>query len=308
VGSTSLYLYLERRDPSNAGASVGRLLLGDVSLHPQAKAATLALNLEFFADETMKSDPPADWVTMAATVRTNNPPTEPVGTVLIEHHQRPPFPPLPLNRRTEVHWEWQLLPSDVELVERVRAANDPAAPIWLGLDVQAILATPEGVLGVNGHTQITIELSLWQRLLTQLHYTTSPSGLAALSSSTYADPSWREAARRLEPARNHLRRGETYPALEACLSQLEAFVTAPYRDASWKERLASLPDQKAIGVAGWLAGLGDYLNKVGHHRDRQEREPAGDLAAMPADQWEAELAVASTQLAITYLLRQTNLA
>lgn len=302
--SSSLHLYLERREPTSGGRPVGRLLLGDVSMHPQNKAATLALNLEFFADDAMKSDPPADWVAMSATLRTSNPPTEQVGRVQIEQFQRPPFPPLPLNRLTELQWDWRLLPTDVELVERIRGANDPSAPIWLNLEVQGIVTIPEGVRGVYGSAQITIELSLWQRLLTQMGYTTSPSGLAALSDSVYADNSWREAARRLEPARNHLRRGETYSALEACLSQLEAFETAPYRDASWKERLASLPDQKAVGVAGWLAGLGDYLNKVGHHRDRREREAAGDLAIMPADQWEAELAVASTQLAITYLLRQ----
>lgn len=304
MGNSSIYLYLERREPTNAGGNVGQLLFGDVSQHPQNQAGALALNLEFFADEATKLDPPADWVAMTATVRTTNPPTVPIGTVKIDHLQRPPFPPVPLNRRSEVQWEWQLLPSDVEQVERVRAAGDPSAPIWLAIEVRAILNTPEGVRGVNGNGQITIELSLWQRLLAQLNYTTSPSGLVALSNSVYADTSWREAERRLETARKHLRRGETYPALEACLSQLEAFATAPYRDASWKEQLASLPDQKAVGVAGWFAGLGDYLNKVGHHRDRGGREPAGDLAVMPADQWEAELAVASTQLAITYLLRQ----
>lgn len=302
--SRSLNLYLERRDPLSAGRTVGRLLLGDVSSPSQDKAGRLALHLEFFADEAMKSDPPADWVAMSASLWTGNRPAEQVGLVQIDQFQRPPFPPVPLNRLTELEWEWQLLPTDVELVERIRAANDPSAPIWLNLEVQGIVTTPEGVRGVYGDSQINIELSLWQRLLTHMGYTTSPSGLAALSNSVYADDSWREAARRLEPARNHLRRGETYPALEACLSGLEAFVTAPYRDASWKERLASLPDQKAIGVAGWLAGLGDYLNKVGHHRDRQEREPDGDLAVMPANQWEAEIAVASTQLAITYLLRQ----
>lgn len=80
----------------------------------------------------------------------------------------------------------------------------------------------------------------------------------------------RQAAVRIIPGRVYIH--------QVLASQLEAFVTARYRDVSWKEQLALLPDQKVIGVAGWLAVLGDYLNKVGHHRDREAREPAGDLA------------------------------
>lgn len=188
------------------------------------------------------------------------------------------------------------------MVEQGRSAS-PASPIHLQLSVEGVAETASGVLGVTGEGTFRIELSQWHRLLEQIGYTISPSILASLSSGALDEPGWREAAKRLEPARQHLRRGEDYAALEACLGQLEALATAPYQQQSWKSLLETMPAQKAESLGKWISGLATYLNRVGHHRSRDQRDPDGDLAIMPVDHWEAELAVASTQIALSYLLR-----
>lgn len=298
----SVSLYLELRETTNADAFVGRLLLGDVEAHPSIQGV-LVLNLEFFAQPTMQTDPPANWAAMSAKLHTTTSPAYTVGSVKIEHLQRPPFPPVPMNRQTSVQWIWELFPADVEAVERQRASADPSAPLYFSLHIRGIVDTPRGVLGVQGSGQIKIELSQWQRLLKSSGYTIGPSGLVALSNAVLEDNSWKEATRRLDPARSQLRRGSTHAALEQCLSQMEAFVTAPYTPSSWIKALGGQPEQKRTAIAAWMAGLATYLNRVGHHRDRGDRDSAGDLALMPAEHWEAELGVTATQMAIAYLLR-----
>ncbi len=87
-----------------------------------------------------------------------------------------------------------------------------------------------------------------------------------------------------------------------CLRQFERIVTAPYSRDSWKG-LFDVPGQKEDGMVAALAGHCTYLNKVGHHRSRQERDQDGGLVEMPVDQWEAELAVGTSQFLLAYALR-----
>ena len=299
--SSELWLYFRRRQAGNAGASAGRLLINDVEA--STVTGSLVIRLEFLPS-TDSSDPenPTNWVSLNATIRTQISPIQEVGTVKIDHPNQPPFPPTPPNLSTSVQWSWQLLPRDVEVIERIRSLS-PSSPIHLQLAVDGIAQTSSGVLGVAGDGTFRIELSHWHRLLEQMGYSMSPSMLATLSSGSLDEPSFREAAKRLEVARQHLRRGEDYAALEGCLGQLEALATAPYRQESWKALLEKLPEQKAESLAKWIAGLATYLNRVGHHRSREERDEDGDLAIMPLNHWESELAVASTQIALSYLLR-----
>jgi len=226
--------------------------------------------------------------------------------VRIDHDSQPPFPPTPPGRITSVAWPWPLLPEDVELIERGHNSQ-PASPIYVDLFVDGIAQTADGVFGVEGHASVKIEVSQWRRLLEQVGYSIAPSGLAALSAVALADDNWREAAKRLEPARDALVRGETHAALETCLGQLEGLETAPYKIETWKKCFAAMPDQKGDSLAAWAAGLGTYLNRVGGHRSRDERDQEGEVTSMPLDHWEAELTVAYTQILIAYLLRLATL-
>jgi hypothetical protein len=299
--STDLPLYLRRRQAGFAGTSVGRLLVHDVE--QGQRPGTLALHIEFFPDaESSRPDAPTYWVSLAASIRSQHTPAQEVGTVRVGAANQPPFPPTPPNMQLHVKWDWELLPSDVEILERSRLSN-PAAPFYVQLFVEGVIQTQDGVFGVEGNASIKIEQSQWQRLMQQTGYSVAPSGLVSLSGAAIGDTAWLEAIGRLMAARSHLQRGEGYAALEACLDQLEAIVTNPYQPEAWKQRFVGLPEQKADSLARWIAGHATYLNRVGHHRDRQERDDQGDLVAMPLNQWEAELVVASTQFLLAYVLR-----
>jgi hypothetical protein len=67
--------------------------------------------------------------------------------------------------------------------------------------------------------------------------------------------------------------------------------------------MVSYLTRRGVGIAALLSGLATYCNKVGHHSDREWRDESGDLQPMPLDQWEADLAVAVSQFALTYALR-----
>jgi hypothetical protein len=150
---------------------------------------------------------------------------------------------------------------------------------------------------------LVIELSQWERLLQNLEYSLPPSHPALAGLPSLDHPSWKDATARLQNARSHHRSGEDYDALRECLSALEAVVHAPYNKESWKQRLTKLPDQKAEGLAELFSGVATYCNRVGHHRDRNARNAAGDLAPMPLDHWEADLMLGAAQFVLTYAIR-----
>jgi hypothetical protein len=151
--------------------------------------------------------------------------------------------------------------------------------------------------------QLQVELSRWDRLLQALGYTVPPSQASVVTRGAQEELGWADATKRLENARLHLRHGEDYDALRACLSALEGFVSMPYNAQSWKSGLTSLQDQKADGLAGLLSGFATSCNRIGYHREHQNRDDAGDLPVMPLDHWEADLAVAVSQYLLTYVSR-----
>jgi hypothetical protein len=67
--------------------------------------------------------------------------------------------------------------------------------------------------------------------------------------------------------------------------------------------LEEMPDQKADGLAKLFSGFATFCNKIGHHRDRSQRDAAGNLTAMPLNHSEANIAVAIAQYILMYPLR-----
>jgi len=198
----------------------------------------------------------------------------------------------------------------VERVEATRAIQ-PSAPIYFRIEVEGIAKLIDANTGVTtdvvpiqgSSMQLVIELSQWERLLQGLEYNLPPSHPALAGLPVLDHPTWKDAAKRLENARSHHRSGEDYDALRECLSTLEALVHAPYDQASWKNLLKGLPVQKADGVAELMSGVATYCNRIGHHRDRSERNAAGEFPTMPLEHWEADVVLGAVQFILTYALR-----
>ena len=246
------------------------------------------------------------WLQLAVALHTSQIPQRRIGRVLIDDAG---MLPLGASRSGPIRWLWEVLPEDVEMVEAARAVQ-PAAPIYFQVDVRGIakLLDSNGgavdIVSIRGATsQLVVELSQWERLLQQLGYSLPPSQSLLAGAATLEHPSWKEATTRLANARSHHRSGEDYDALRECLSSLEAVVHAPYNKESWKRQLASLPEQKADGIAELLSGLATYCNRVGHHRDRVDRNAAGDLSAMPLEHWETDVVLGSAQFVLAYAVR-----
>jgi hypothetical protein len=141
-------------------------------------------------------------------------------------------------------------------------------------------------------------------MVERLGYQTSPS-IRAIG-GTLSPAAWNTAEIMLKDARRQLRDGEARDALGSALDQFEALVTQPYADDAWDSLLPAMPSQKRDGLVAMLAGACTYLNKVGHHRSRSERDAEGQLVEMPVDQWEGELGVGIAQLLLTYAIRLSD--
>lgn len=203
-------------------------------------------------------------------------------------------------------WRWLVRPEDIEVAEHI-AKTDARTPLRFTLQVRGLVkittSPPADVLAVQGHGNFAIEPSQWERLLLQLGYRTPPSIQDLAFAATLDHPSWDSTSARLDSARRHHRAGEDYAALDEILEQLEALIHKPYDAHAWQRALQNLPSQKEEGIASMFAGLATYCNKIGHHRDRADRGPDGDLRAMPLDHWEAELALGAAQFLLTYAVR-----
>jgi hypothetical protein len=114
-------------------------------------------------------------------------------------------------------------------------------------------------------------------------------------------PEWATVQKDVQTALLALGRGEGHEALTQCLSALEKLKDAPYSRKSWQDAF-DVDAQKLEGLAALFAGLGTYLNKVGYHRSRTATS-TGENPKSPVDHWEAELAVAMSQLVLAYIRR-----
>jgi hypothetical protein len=246
------------------------------------------------------------WLQLEAHIWIQSTPRREIGNIHID-----PQGMLPLGdkRFGPTNWLWEVPPEAVEIAESAHS-QQANAPFHFQLQISGIVKMhlPSGefvdlVPLRSSATQLKIELSQWENLMQSLGYKLPPSQAALIGLSATQHPSWSDATARLTDARTHLRAGEDYDALRACLSTLESLVSAPYSAEEWKKRLSSMSDQKATGIAQLLSGVAMYCNKVGHHRSRQERDGSDDLLQMPLDHWEADLVVGATQFVAAYALR-----
>jgi len=315
--ATDVTLYLLKPgDQTHSTLAVGRYSIREIeSGQTLDSMKCLGIDVEAREPQPPLTVPDADgqlhpltvlWLQLEVTVFTQTTPRRQVGLVHINQEDMLPLGPGSVGRAT---WTWEVRPEDVEVVEQARSTQ-PTAPIYFGVDISGIgkLVDDTGrlcdLVAVRSYNhQIKVELSQWDRLLQTLGYSTPPSEAALVSRGSREHPTWTEASERLANARLHLRHGEDYDALRECLSTLEGLLSAPYNAASWKTHLTSLQDQKAAGLAELFSGFATFCNKIGHHRSRNDRNVATDLAQMPLDHWETELALGIAQFMTTYALR-----
>lgn len=241
------------------------------------------------------------WIALEAAIRSQQYDAEKFGEVRIPLSSYPSVrPPFETAGRTVDTWEWMLTVRDAERVDAYRRRMNPAGPIYFNLVVKGQVQLGTEVYPVQSDTQISVEVSEWERYLGWIGYATPPYVTELVTGMISDHPAWRLAELKLASARRLLRAGDTRPALEAVLRELEAICEKPYQDEAWKALLlaAGLDNQKAQGLARWFGGFGTYINKVGHHRDPQAA-PDGVVA----DQWEAELALVSAQVILTEAFR-----
>jgi hypothetical protein len=316
--ATDVKLYLVKPgDQTYSSQAVGRYSLRGIESTGQTIDSMKCLSIEVESHGPEQPLAVADakgqqhlltmsWLQLEVMISTRTTPRRPVGRVHID--EKGMLPLGPGNARLG-SWTWEVRDEDAEIVDQARS-NQPSAPLYFHVDISGIGKLIDGsgqffdlVAIRSARQQLQVELSHWDRLLQALGYTVPPSEASVVTRGALEHPAWADATKRLENARLHLRHGEDYDALRECLSALEGLVSAPYNAQSWKSRLASVQDQKADGLAELLSGFATYCNRIGHHRERQNRNDAGDLPVMPLDHWEADLAVAVAQYLLTYASR-----
>lgn len=317
--TTDVTLYLMKPgEQTYSSQAVGCLVIRGIEFSGQAYESQRCLDIG------VESHPPSQaltttggneerpvaftWLQLTADIWTRSAPRHRIGHIHIDEKGMLPLGP---SRSVRSSWLWELRPEDVELVELNRS-NEANAPLIFQLEVTGVAKVVDAATGQflgdvvpvrASNTKLTVELSHWERLMQYMEYKVPPTQAALAGLSSVQHPSWNDAARRLEPARSHLRAGEDYDALRKCLSTLESLVSPPYAASAWKERLKAVPEQKATGLAELFSGMATYCNKVGHHRSRDDRDAAEDLPQMPLDHWEADLAVGTAQFVTAYALR-----
>src|SRR5579883_991503 len=316
--ATDVTLYLVKPgEQTHSSQAIGRFSLREIEARGQTIDSMKCLSIDVEAHGPQQPLSVTDgksqqhlltvsWLQLEAVISTQITPRREIGRVHIDEKG---MLPLGSGNARSGTWMWEVRSEDVEAVDQARS-NQPNAPIYFHVDVSGI----GKLVGDNGQLydliavrsagqQLKVELSHWDRLLTALDYAVPPTQASLVGRGTQEHPAWADAERRLNNARLHLRHGEDYDALRDALSAVEALVSAPYAVSSWKPLLTAVPAQKVDGLAELFSGFATFCNKIGHHRERSNRDGAGDLAPMPLDHWEAETAVAMAQYVLTYASR-----
>lgn len=316
--ATDLQLYLVKPgDQGYSNQTVGRFSFGSIECSGKTIGSMRCLSIEIeahgpaaplvFEDSQGGRRPlTISWLKLDVAIATSFTPRLEVGRVHVDQGGMLPLASGTSGRAT---WTWEVRAEDVEVVEKARSGQ-PSAPISFCINVSGIIklvADPAQFIDVVPvqciDTYHQMELSHWERLVVALGHKIPPSQVALVGTAILDHPSWGDAVNRLANARSHLRKGEDYDALREALSAVEALVTAPYAANSWKPLLAVVPAQKAEGLAELFSGFATFCNRIGHHRERLNRDSVGDLAPMPLDHWEADVAVAMAQYILTYASR-----
>ncbi len=197
---------------------------------------------------------------------------------------------------------WKLTQQEVELLEERRRGHD----LVLELRCSGIATVPDPqqdtsrLASVTTGTQVVIPRSDWEQALVNIAY--QPARWLELPLESSHWPNWDQTIAQLQAAVGHLARGETHDVLRECLDLLERRRPAPNNKDSWRG-VFDVDPHKEEGLQLLVSGIAGYLNKVGHHRHRTVRDASGNLLRTTVDQWEAEIAVALTQLLVAYLER-----
>lgn len=208
---------------------------------------------------------------------------------------------------SQPRWEWRLNRDALSQVERHRRGQD----LVIDIRLEGVASIPAQLLGehdADAHVLWPITVSGterfaqsdWARWLSTWKYNPLHELGSPLDQRHW--PDWTTVQNDVQGALSALGRGEGHEALTECLSALEKIRTAPYDRKSW-HGMFDVDDQKQEGLAALFAGLGTYLNKVGHHRSRTSAIDNGEHPKSPVDQWEAELAVTMSQLVLAYIRR-----
>jgi hypothetical protein len=315
--TTKVPLYqVQPYQQSNSPKLVGHFSLGRIEANGLTDHTTKCLSIEVEAngpeqllsvtDSKKQQHPPTiSWLQLEAVIHPYSIPRQ-IGRVYIDEKG---MLPVDLGKTRSGTWMWEVRSEDIETVEQVRF-DQPHAPINFGIDIHGIgkLVDANGrfydlIAARSRCVPFPIELSHWNRLITELGYSVPPTQASLVGRPTLQHQAWEDAAQRLNEARQHLWCGEDYDALRQALSALEALVSTPYDVKSWRQLLEEMPHQKADGLAKLFSGFATFCNKIGHHRDRSQRDAAGNLTAMPLNHSEANIAVAIAQYILMYPLR-----
>jgi hypothetical protein len=194
--------------------------------------------------------------------------------------------------------QWHLAPHELQSLEEQRAGRD--LQIELQVTGLAMVAGRESPEMAQGDVFLRIPKSDWATLLEKLEY--MPGRVVALPISHYSSPNWEQTMIRLAGARRAVEVGEGHEAMRECLTVLEGLHSSPYNPKAW-EGMFNVDPQKAEGLEQLFSGVATYLNKVGHHRSRSERDEDDVLRQSRVEHYEAELLVAMTHLLLAYAAR-----
>lgn len=293
MGGDQLYLYAQV-GAAGGGSVLGRLLSRRID-YENAPRIGFKLTFDFVPDRGAQQ---LSWATLQGALATQTTLEHALGRLDIPGRARPALDP-PGDQGVE--WLWLVQPDDLQIIERLRGL-DRRAPLRFRLRIWGIGQMTGLTVGIVGEGTLEVAASDWDSLLGSYGYELPSLAAQLIEGVAPQHTTWADALRRLSPAREHLRRGETYGALRSCLSEFENLVSPAYEKAAWQKKLAALGNQKAEGAASAIAGHASLLNKVGHHRSK-DPDAVGQHPLMSLDQWEAEVGVATSELLLAFALR-----
>jgi hypothetical protein len=293
MGGDQIYVFAQVGS-SGGGTVLGRLMPRRID-YENAPRIGLKMTIDFVPD---RGAPQFSWISLDGSLASQTTLEQALGRLDVPGRSRPLLDP-PGDQGVE--WLWLILPDDLQVIERTRGL-DRRVPVRFRLRIQGIGQMAGSVVGVVGEGTVEVAASDWDGLMVAYGFEPPSVSAQMIEGIAPLHPSWADARRRIAPARDQLRRGEGYAALRSCLGEFENLVSPAYSKTAWIEQLAHLDPQKADGVALAISGHVSLLNKVGHHRSRAS-DDAGDHPLMPLDQWEAELAVANSELLLAMAIR-----
>ncbi|MDA8186158.1 MAG: hypothetical protein M0035_17325 [Actinomycetota bacterium] len=200
-------------------------------------------------------------------------------------------------------WLWHLTADEIEAIERERSPSAVAETVSFNLEVHGVAVIGAETWGFGGDTQFSLATSDWLGLMRSLGYSTPPSLQDLAGQSLTLAPSWTWAQDKIQDARRHLALGEDREALRTVYVVFDAVARNPYK-STWDEVLAdsAMPPDKVAAIRALLTSHAAVLNKLGRHPS-DDLIDGRDRQMLPLDHWEAELAVALSQLLLAAVER-----